>query len=286
MDAVYCNRQLKLAPWIDERLYLLMCVKLPNEPDSLAAALQRLQISLEASYISPFIPTSQSRSPTPGNATSPAQLRPRGPAQIIPPTTPNPVPHTNPPDRQYAQADTGVILQTYVWGDSRTRPNASLPKAHPGKDNFIIAWSAEENAWIALYELHVLVSELFRNLINTTMKLMDHRALAFVQTKVSEPLLCLTASATMRDSPILTPVSQALILTALENKKLSLASISEFDAENDDEVEDILHDMEEVNLLDNLNDGNAIHCYTCFNSPADMERNKVPHLGLPQIVCL
>jgi hypothetical protein len=138
-----------------------MCVKLPNEPDSLAAAIQRLQISLETSYISPFIPTSQSRSPTSGDATSPAQLRPRGPAQIIPPTTPNPVPHTNPPDRQYAQANTGVILQTYVWGDSRPRPNSSLPKAHPGKDDFTIAWSAEEHAWIALYELHVLVSELF-----------------------------------------------------------------------------------------------------------------------------
>lgn len=88
--------------------------------------------------------------------------RPRGPgpAQIIPPATPNPVPNTNTPDRQYAQADTGVILQTYVWGDARTKPSATLPKAHPGKDDFTIAWSEEENSWIALYELHVLVSEL------------------------------------------------------------------------------------------------------------------------------
>ena len=153
-----------------------MCVKLPNEPDLLAAAFQRLQISLEASYINPFVPASQSRSPAPapapGNSPSPAQLRPPGPAQIIPPTTPNPVPHTNTPDRQYAQADPGVILQTYLWGDSRPRPNAPLPKAHPGKDDFTISWSAEENAWIALYELHVLVSKLFHSLISIRTNLM------------------------------------------------------------------------------------------------------------------
>jgi hypothetical protein len=118
------------------------------------------------------------------------------------------------------------------------------------------------------------------------MSLMDYRAPAFIQTKVSEPLLCLTASATLRDSPILSPASQALIISALEGKGLSLASIIELDAENEDEVEDILHGMEEVNLLDNLNDGNAIRCYTRFDTLTHMDRNKGPHLGLPQIACL
>jgi len=178
---------------------------------------------------------------------------------VIPPTTPNPVPHTNTPDRQYAQADAGVILQTYFWGDSRPRPKVSLNKPSPGKDEFIIAWSAEENAWIALYELHVLVSESLRRLVSAGMGLMMYHNLpAFIQTKVSEPLLCLTTSATLRDTPMLAPASQALVISRLEGKGLSVASVTDADTENGEELEDILHGMEEVNLLDNLNEGSIV----------------------------
>lgn len=245
----------------DERLYLIMCAKFPGEPTALAPILPRLQISLEASYISPFIPSSQaSRSTVTLNSPGASQLslRPRGPAQIIPPTTPSPIPSTSTPDRQYAQADTGVILQTYVWGDSRPKSTSALPKAHPGKDDFTVAWSEEENSWIALYELHVLVSELIR-FLDAACHYSEYDDVAFLQTRVSEPLLCLTASATLRDKPILSSASQEVVLAALKTKGISTDGLSPDGLDDSDEYEDILHGMEDVNLLENLNYGELEH---------------------------
>lgn len=62
----------------------------------------------------------------------------------------------------------------------------------------------------------------------------------------------------MRDTPILSSAAQALIISQLERKGLSLASITDPEIDDEEEIEDILHGMEEVNLLDNLNDGSII----------------------------
>lgn len=66
----------------------------------------------------------------------------------------------------------------------------------------------------------------------------------------------------MRDTPILSSAAQALIISQLERKGLSLASITDPEIDDEEEIEDILHGMEEVNLLGNLNDGSMIiGCY-------------------------
>lgn len=76
---------------------------------------------------------------------------------------------------------------------------------------------------------------------------------------MSEPLLCLTASATLRDKPILSTVSQELVIASLEGKELSTSGMIDPNAPEDEDLEDIMYGMEEVNLLDNLNDG---ECFT------------------------
>lgn len=163
----------------DERLHLLFAIRLPDaqqtKSEALAAFLQRLQISLDASYISPFVSTANPpvipnqflnasnvnlvapnpRSPSPF-------LNTRPPIPLQPPVTPNPIPITSSPDRQYARVDSGVIVQSYTWGEENPAAplknwnKTSLPAS---TDKFKIAWSEDENAWIALYELHVTVSE-------------------------------------------------------------------------------------------------------------------------------
>lgn len=119
---------------IDERLYLLFAIRLPDanqtKPEALAAFLQRLQISLDASYIAPFV--SSATPPVMSNAflnasnanlatggpRSPSPfLSTRPPVPLQPPTTPNPIPTTSSPDRQYARVESGVIVQSYTWGE-------------------------------------------------------------------------------------------------------------------------------------------------------------------------
>ncbi len=78
-------------------------------------------------------------------------------------------------------------------------------------------------------------------------------------TKVADPLLCLTVSATLREKPVLvTPSRQALValIEATEGPKSPTNPKSPGDAMTNGK-EDVfdLHGMEEINLLEGLTIG-------------------------------
>ncbi|KAF9512914.1 hypothetical protein BS47DRAFT_1393797 [Hydnum rufescens UP504] len=152
----------------------------------------------------------------------------RAAVPLIPPTTPNPVPTTSATDRPYAHADSGVSLQSYIWGDDSPLPALkNQPSEPPPKDEFIIAWSEEEKSWVAIYELHASVTIVVFNRVCHF-----KRQGSFDSFTQQNPARCLTA------------------------KSLPFEETSDPEIVNSDgEDEDIMHGMVEVNLLSGLNDG-------------------------------
>ncbi|KAF8331307.1 uncharacterized protein EI90DRAFT_3123467 [Cantharellus anzutake] len=224
--------------FFDEKLYILLVLKLSENADVLYPLLRRLQVALEASYISPFIPSTQTgRKPPPPNILT-FGTESRSNTAFFPPATPNPIPATSTPDHPYANADPGINLYTSVWGEKmRGGARDECPE-----DDFAIAWSKQENTWVAIYEMNVPV--------------------AFLQSRVSRPLLCLTTLVTLRDKA-LSDTPQRRQLT----EKIAQAGInvSMPELERSDEIDEgdtIVQSMSEVNLLGSLNQGVTFHSET------------------------
>lgn len=161
----------KLA-FFDERLLAYFLVRVPFDgpdenglaPIELLTFLTHLQISLDASYISP-IHQEASPAPTPsaGRLLGPppaGRAKPRGnsptgstvkqrPPPLVPPHTPNPMPQVAESDAKYAAAE-GVQLLSYIWGD----PNSADTER---KDEFALGWSESGKEWNAMYRLEVPV---------------------------------------------------------------------------------------------------------------------------------
>jgi hypothetical protein len=160
----------KLA-FFDERLLAYFLVRIPfDEPDerglaptSLLTFLTHLQISLDASYISP-IPQEAPPAPAPsaGRLLGPppaGRARPRGsptgstlkprPPPLVPPHTPNPTPQMAESDARYAAAE-GVQLLAYIWGE----PNSADAER---KEEFALGWAKSDKEWNAIYRLEVPV---------------------------------------------------------------------------------------------------------------------------------
>ena len=161
----------KLA-FFDERLLAYFLVRIPFDgpdedglaPIELLTFLTHLQISLDASYISP-IPQEAPSTPAPsatrllgpppagrakprGNSPTGSTVKQR-PPPLIPPHTPNPTPQVAESDAKYAAAE-GVQLLAYIWGD--------LNSADAGrKEEFALGWSESGKEWNAIYRLEVPV---------------------------------------------------------------------------------------------------------------------------------
>src|SRR5690606_22166019 len=152
-----------LLPTPDEQLQSLLLLRIqhpapdtPADPTSppllLLEFLNYLQVSLEASYISPAPiqephqptwagssrlsapPRSMSARPAPGALAAPPQH-----PSIFPPATPNPMPATGEKDRQYAASE-GSFLAAIIWGNG----NPDLTK-----EAFTLLWSEKEKVWVA-----------------------------------------------------------------------------------------------------------------------------------------
>jgi hypothetical protein len=90
---------------------------------------------------------------------------------------------------------------------------------------------------------------------------------AFLQTRVSEPLLCLTVSATLRDKHLLAASHRKIVSAALIAKNLPFEHSDDSEVvDSDEEVEDIMHGMAEVNLLTGLNDGMTVEHQVALNA--------------------
>lgn len=154
--------------WLtDERLCSFLTLTLPtldanaaSPPAVLLQFLSHLAVTLDASYVgrthAPEVKEKpQTRLTLPPHVTGNARHKPPAPLKdshpsIFPPATPNPVPFTDDGDRGYSQADAGVPLYSYAWGDG------------PADDNvaFALLRCQRHNAWVALYRLDVSVGGL------------------------------------------------------------------------------------------------------------------------------
>ncbi|KAF5325505.1 hypothetical protein D9619_009948 [Psilocybe cf. subviscida] len=230
--------------FFDEYLQSLLVLRIKNPtpeppedpsdpPEVLLDLLAHIQVTLEASYISPNAPapepprTSKNLQGTPRtSALAKANMRLNPHPSIIPPSTPHPVPSTGDQDRKYNTAE-GTVLVANIWG-SNTAPDS--PEA------FALLWSKQEEVWIAVYRMSITVS--------------------FLRLNFSNPLLSLTISATLREKPIPTHPQHPLALF-LESKGVSrVPSPSSRDGEdtqgNTDSESKLLDGLEEVNLLEGL----------------------------------
>ena len=160
-----CNSLIRRAVSTDEHLQFLLILRVQpladsledpaHPPIALLSFLAHVQVSYDASYISPV---SLSSSPSPGFLTPAVRistpprassLKPRVhiPPNIVPPTTPNPTPLTTEHDRRYVKAE-GTPLASGVWGDAKD-----------GKEAFALLWDAATKEWVAVYSMSVNVGE-------------------------------------------------------------------------------------------------------------------------------
>lgn len=154
-----------------------------HPPQPLIAFLAHIQVSLEATYISPDpTPTQDSvriaRLSAPPRTSLPQsnlQLPPHHPS-VFPPTTPHPTPSSAEHDRRYVASE-GTLLLAQIWGQDSSEDSLEA---------FSLLWSDKEQLWVAVYRLSLTVS--------------------FLRLNVSDPLLCLTVSATLREKPL--PLAQ------------------------------------------------------------------------------
>ncbi|KAG8964537.1 hypothetical protein FRC03_001703 [Tulasnella sp. 419] len=245
--------------FFDERLYLLFSVSIPHEtissskprsspPNELLSFLSHLQVSLEASYISPLPPASSGGPPTSAlisphirqslgvAAPRTASLNPKIGA-LHPPHTPNPIPVTSSPDTQYARTE-GAVVHSYIWGEGREKEIVSAVGTA-----FSLLWSEQDKSWVALYKLDV--------------------AVVWMQTRFSDPLFSLTASVTLREKalaptpqrePLMTLLATSSInLDTTELQEKDISSPSAFGLE--EKQEQISKGLDEANLLGGLANG-------------------------------
>ncbi|KAJ7241923.1 TRAPP trafficking subunit Trs65-domain-containing protein [Mycena haematopus] len=176
--------------FFDEQLQALLTVRIEqpststsrdaaHPPKDLLVFLSHLQISLEATYIS-SVPVGSSSPETPRTARLSAPPRTASLAKlnarsahppIFPPNTPNPTPSSAETDKRYLKSE-GTLLLASIWGQNSSEDS---------QEGFSLLWSEEEEMWVVVYRLALTVS--------------------FLRLAVSDPLLCLTVSATLRDRP-------------------------------------------------------------------------------------
>lgn len=148
----------------DERLEFLLIIRMKDTsqvvqkgckvkpPCLLLSFLNHLQVSIDASYISPIATDSpiHGHPPVPIRTTSINKEAPglRAPVQLLPPQTPRPMPKSDEPDEIYANAE-GTMLKSFIWGDDLTELD----------DSFRLLWSERDREWVAVYRLNMIVCE-------------------------------------------------------------------------------------------------------------------------------
>ncbi|ETW87585.1 hypothetical protein HETIRDRAFT_448069 [Heterobasidion irregulare TC 32-1] len=246
--------------FFDEHLQFLLILRVQSLADSLEdpahppiallSFLAHVQVSYDASYISPV---SLSSSPSPGFLTPAVRistpprassLKPRVhiPPNIVPPTTPNPTPLTTEHDRRYVKAE-GTPLASGVWGDAKD-----------GKEAFALLWDAVTKEWVAVYSMSVNV--------------------VFLRMNLHDPLLCLTVSMTLREKPVfVTPARKhlATLIAAAGGLPKTPAVLN--GADDDDDEPRKQTGLDEVNLLGGLLSGSTFAHQT--DKPLDLPTTRL-----------
>nr|VWO99123.1 MkkA [Ganoderma boninense] len=163
-----------------------------------------------------------------------------GPPSIFPPHTPHPIPSAAESGLKYVQSQ-GMPLVSAVWGESD----------NPHNEAFALLWDQNDRSWVAIYKMTILLFPVF------------------MITKVSDPLLCITASTTLRSKPLaVTPPRKTLaaLIDAAGGLKPDLVTspVKENGLDRDlahSDDDDIVSGLQEVNLLEGLATGNVLHCW-------------------------
>ncbi|KAF5384434.1 hypothetical protein D9615_003460 [Tricholomella constricta] len=231
----------------DEQLQALLTIRIdhpssssPVDPESppqaLLTFLAHTQVSLEATYISSvpapnpdLLRTSRLSAPPRtaplSKSNSRLQVHPHHPT-ILPPSTPNPTPSSADHDRRYVTSE-GTLLQASIWGQNTSEDS---------KEGFSLLWSDNEQVWIAVYRLSLIVS--------------------FLRLNFSDPLLCLTVSATLREKPLALaqPKHPLAIFFRSVGSQLSAPPDSPMSPSGMpvEKEENTFDRLEEVNLLEGL----------------------------------
>lgn len=232
--------------FFDEQLRLFLIIKIGHLPSNplnesrslpslLVHFLRHVQVSLEATYISrkstetPITPRVDQVTGPP-RSSSAGLSNPRQPSlhpSIFPPTTPNPIPSTTEADKKYVQSE-GALLLSSIWGEG--------PAEHSG-EKFAVFFSHSRKEWIAIYQLSLNV--------------------LFLRLPFSNPLLCVTIFATLREKQL--PLSQnkhPFVKFLLQEDKMPSQDISphesSFESDDPDGIDHELSGLKEVNLLDGL----------------------------------
>ncbi|KAF9011730.1 hypothetical protein BDQ17DRAFT_1387346 [Cyathus striatus] len=237
--------------FFDEQLQFIAVLKIEHPepdtpadeahpPEALLSFLAHIQITLEATYISP-IPVQPPEAPntarllsapprTGSLALTPASRTHQHHPPIFPPATPNPTPAATDNDRKYVQSE-GTPLLAGIWGQNN---------APDSMEKFALLWSEGDKVWVAVYRMALTVS--------------------FLRLNFLDPLLCLTVSATLRDKPVITPATQNSLAQFLTSVGSHIVAQPESPATpdgaaKDGEDDELLEHLEEVNLLEGLFSG-------------------------------
>ncbi|WRT69491.1 uncharacterized protein IL334_006477 [Kwoniella shivajii] len=254
--------------FLDEKLFYLVSMHLSNEslrdlpgtpaldakePTSeMLRFLGRLQLTMTASFI-PSLPNpnqNSTRTPTSATLAPPSHLpvTPSGTTgdTSVPPVTPNPFPAMNKEEEQYAHIDGVVVWDGAVeevpgpWEESETKHGKSLGKSGSGSGSGsgrkIIR---VQDGWEVIWKGEVPI--------------------AYVRTQIQNPLLALTASATLRDtSHTKTHRRNAQSIDAMSIRSGNTIRTDGTELEYEEEDNDEFAGMEDIDLLGGLTSGQDI----------------------------
>ncbi|KAH9953511.1 TRAPP trafficking subunit Trs65-domain-containing protein [Lactifluus volemus] len=212
-------------------------VYLAHPPFTLLSFLAHAQVSYDATYISRASASTLSAPPLGGTPPRTTSLKPNArkganaPPGMFPVNTPNPTPVTTEQNRPYVRAE-GVKLASGIWGEE---PGPVKERPVETKDSFALLWDKTSGNWVAVYRMCVNV--------------------AFLQLPFQDPLLCLTASITVRESPVLmTPARSVLaaMVAAAGGFPESPPPVRQESFNDENKRDKSYHSLDEVNLLEGL----------------------------------
>jgi hypothetical protein len=166
-------------------------------------------------------------------------------------------------DRRYVRTE-GVTLVSGIWGEELDPTKARQVN---DRDAFALLWDETASVWVAVYRMCInvgaLCAEIFDFLSATHVVLL----VAFLSFTVRDPLLCLTASITMRERPVPMTPARAVLAAMLTNAGgLSETQPSVPIESFNDEIDKSYYGLDEVNLLWGLSSGTLMFSFLIVSS--------------------
>ncbi|KAG9127286.1 hypothetical protein FRC07_015044, partial [Ceratobasidium sp. 392] len=143
-------------------------------------------------------------------------------------------------ERVLGRTDMGVAVQSYFWGEQND--GQRKVGVQDNKSSFRLLWLPEEDNWAIVYRLEVTVE--------------------YLRVRMQDPVLCLTASTTLRDKPMSETAQRKELIDLFKDaggvyevvKSKANGNVPPKD-NADTDLEDVIYGLEEVNLFEGLTEG-------------------------------